>query len=168
MDDNGACLQPPDGDPISYFGSPFQPGVTYPNFGISDGLMGGHGPQEIAWTAPASVDAGGVNLSGAIEQLFEPNRVLALTVEKVGTGQVFDVTASPPTVPGLTLNRVDFGPTFIAVSPGEQLIFRVQGVGTPATFTAWDVRLTEAVPEPGTLVLAATCGLLGFGMRRRK
>ena len=44
--------------------------------------MVGHGPHKVVWTAPAEIDTGGVELTGYLKQLFEPNRQMRLSIYK--------------------------------------------------------------------------------------
>ncbi|MCC6492767.1 MAG: PEP-CTERM sorting domain-containing protein [Pirellulales bacterium] len=134
----------------------------------------GHAPQEVIWTAPASVNAGGISISGAIEQLFEQSRVQRLAVFKNGGATaLFSVDSLPPIVNGVVLQKVSFGPWDIAVAPGDTLKFRVDGSGAGGsgvpTFVAWDVTLSEfVIPEPATAgMLAASLTALGMALRRR-
>jgi len=151
----------------TYFATQWQPGVT-----ISPRIAG-HFQHDVLWTAPASVNAGGVELSGSFEQLFEPARVLRISVYKNSDPTpVFFVDAKPPIVNGVILQRVDFGPVTIPVAPGDTLKFFGDGSGAGGTgvvtFGAWDARLTEVViPEPGSAGLLVT-GLLAWVARRRR
>jgi len=159
--------EPAQGGPWTYFRGPWQPGVT-----IIPSLAG-HAPQEVVWTAPASVNAGGISISGAIEQMFEQSRVQRLAVFKNNDANAsFFVDTLPPIVNGVILQKVDFGPWNIPVSPGDTLKFRVDGSGAGGsgvpTFVAWDVALTEIVPEPATAGMLLACGLGMIGLRRRR
>ncbi len=169
----GWDAEPSSGGPGTYFATQWQPGVTI------DPRVEGHAKNDVLWTAPASVNAGGVSLTGSIEQLFAnpdpaPGRIQRLAVYKNGAATpAFFVDSLPPIVDGVLLNRVNFGPVTIPVVPGDTLNFLVDGSGAGGngivTFVAWDVQLNEAVvPEPATVGLMLT-GLLAFvGRRRRK
>jgi hypothetical protein len=162
----GVCTT---GGPWTYFANFWQPGVTI------NPLMNGHGPQEVQWTAPASIDAGGVSISGAIEQIFETSRVMRLSVFKNGSATAsFTVDALPPIVNGVILQKVNFGPIDIAVSPGDTLRLLMDGSGAGGngipTFVAWDVTLAEAavvIPEPASAALFVIVGAVWFAGRRR-
>lgn len=159
----GVC----DGSPLhSYFQPPWQPGVT-----VVPGVAG-HGPQDVLWTAPANVDSGGVAIVGSIEQMFETARRMRLSVFKNGSATAeFTVDSLPPIVNGVVLQRVNFGPTNIAVNPGDTLRFLMDGSGAGGnnvpTFSAWNVELRE-IPEPTgiVLLLLAAAGLVGCRRRR--
>lgn len=162
----GAC----DGSPLySYFQPPWQPGVT-----VVPGVAG-HGPQDVLWTAPASVDEGGVAIRGSIEQMFETARRMRISVFKNGSSAAeFTVDSLPPIVNGVILQRVDFGPMDVLVNPGDTLQFLVKGDGAGGngipTFVAWnlDVREIQLVPEPASfMILAMGAGLLCAVGRRR-
>jgi hypothetical protein len=152
---------PPAGGPWTYFRAPWQPGVT-----VVPGVAG-HAPMEAVWTAPAAVNAGGVSISGSIEQMFEDARRLRLSIFKNGAANAsFTVDALPPIVNGVLLQRVDFGAVNVPVVAGDTLKFRVDGSGTGGngvpTFGAWNVILSENVPEPasaGMLVAGVTAML---------
>jgi len=150
----GAC----DGSPLySYSGTEWQPGVTI------DPRVLGHGPHDVLWTAPANFDAPAVDITGSIEQIFEPARVQRLSVFKNDSASPFaTIDSQPPIVGGVILQRVDFGPVGIAVAPGDTLRFFIDGSGEGGdgalTFVAWDVRVT-AIPEPSSTALV----LLGIG-----
>lgn len=159
----GACTTPA---PYTYFGTAWQPGITI------DPRVVGHANMSALWTAPANIDEGGVSITGSIEQLFEPTRVLRLSVYKNGSASPsYFIDSQPPTVNGVILNRVDFGPAEIAVSPGDTLNFVVDGSGEGGegipTFAAWDVTLTEArvVPEPATVCMLILATMLLGGNR---
>lgn len=51
---------------------------------IKESILG-HGPQKVVWTAPAEIDAGGVEITGFLEQIFEENRQMQLSVFKNDT-----------------------------------------------------------------------------------
>lgn len=156
--------------PYTYFATGWQPGVTI------DPRIAGHAPQQVLWTAPANIDEGGVSVSGSIEQLFETARRLRLSIFKNNSATAsYFVDSKPPIVNGVLLQRVNFGPADILVSPGDTLKFVLDGSGAGgtgvATFAAWDVTLTEKslVPEPSTVcLLALAAGLIGGGGRRRR
>jgi hypothetical protein len=149
---------PSQGGPWTYFAnSNWQPGIT-----IHPAVVG-HAPMEALWTAPAAVNAGGISISGSLEQLFEQTRILRLSIFKNGSAAAdFFVDAVPPVVDGLVLNQVNFTKSF-NIAPGDTLKFRVDGSGAGGsgvpTFGAWNVVLSEtaAVPEP------ACISLLGLG-----
>ena len=117
---------------------------------IHPGVVG-HGPQEVLWTAPASVDEGGVTLTGSHEQLFEQNREMRLSVFKNGSAvPEFFVDALPPIVDGVVLQRVNWGPMSVAVNPGDTLLLKFDASFDPppsnaqsVTFFVWDMRITE-------------------------
>ncbi len=162
----GVC----DGSPTySYFQPPWQPGVT-----VVPGIAG-HGPQEVLWTAPANVEEGGVAIRGSLEQMFEQARRMRLSVFKNGSSTPeLTVDAMPPIVNGVLLQRVDFGPTNVAVNPGDTLLFRMDGSGAGGTgvptFSAWNVVLAEAqvvIPEPASFVLCLLGAMAFSGARRR-
>lgn len=170
-DGTGACSTAP---PTSYFGSNWQPGVTLP---VADGMMNGHGPQSINWTAPASVDEGAISLEGSIQQIFgaADGRQVRLAIFKNGSATPsFSVDAVTPAndsgIPPFPI-QVDFGPSLINVSPGDVLNLVVDGNGTNGngigTFTAWNVTFTEAVPEPASATLFAAASISLFLSRRR-
>lgn len=165
-DGGGACSTAP---PSSYFGSNWQPGVTLP---VADGMMNGHGPQSINWTAPASVDAGGVSIEGSIQQLFSADRRMRLSVFKNGGAvPVHTFDSLPPTVDGVVLQNVDYGPSFVSVAPGDTLNFVMDGDGAGGngipTFTAWTLTVSE-VPEPtSACILSLGLGAL-IAIRRRR
>lgn len=164
----GVCGGTP---PYSYFGNSFwaaAPGIT-----IHPGVVG-HAPQEILWTAPASVDEGGISISGSIEELFG-TVVLHFQVFKNNSAiPSFFVDAAPPFVDGVLLNRVDFGPAIVPVVPGDKLRFKVVGSGPTgedaATFSVWDVSLAEVrtIPEPASVALLVLGGLCVGVARLRK
>lgn len=152
------------GSPLyTYFAAQWFPGVT-----IIPGV-GGHAPQEVVWTAPGNVDAGGISIRGSIEQLFETSRRLRLKVFKNASATPeFFVDSLPPIVPGVLLQRVDFGPIDIfGINPGDTLKFVVDGSGAGGngipTFGKWDVVLTEIVPEPTSFALVML-GMLAIGV----
>lgn len=152
----------------TYFATQWQPGVT-----VSPRIAG-HFQHDVLWTAPASVNAGGVELRGSIEQMFETARRLRISVYKNSNPvPVFFVDALPPIVNGVLLQKVDFGPVTIPVAPGDTLKFFGDGSGAGGTgvvtFGAWNARLTEvvAIPEPATAGLLIT-GLLAFVGRRHR
>jgi hypothetical protein len=153
---------PDQGGPWTYFAQQFQPGVNIN--GPNGPRMNGHGPQEVIWTAPANVDAGGIAITGELEQEFEPTREMRLSIYKNGAATPsFFVNALPPIVNGVLLQKVAFGPVNIAVNPGDTLKFSLAPSGNPnlaqgnvPTFSAWDVHLNEiAIPEPASIVLLA-------------
>jgi hypothetical protein len=172
---SGWDANPTAGAPYTYFAAQWQPGVTI------DPRVQGHAKHDVLWTAPASVNAGGVALTGSLEQLFEnadpgggPSRIERLSVFKNSSATAtYFVDFKIPVVDGILLDRVNFGPIPIAVAPGDTLKFLVDGSGAGGsgvvTFVAWDVQLNEiAVPEPATAGLLVT-GLLAFvGCRRRR
>lgn len=151
---------PDQGGPWTYFAQQFQPGVNIN--GPNGPRMNGHAPQEIIWTAPANVDAGGVTITGSMEQEFEKTREIRLSIYKNGSATPFYfVNALPPIIDGLILQKVNIGPIDIAVNPGDTLKFSMAPSGNPnlaqggvPTFIAWDVQLNEkaVVPEPATIV----------------
>jgi hypothetical protein len=160
----GAC----EGTPLhSYFQAPWQPGVT-----VVPGIAG-HGPQEVLWTAPASVDEGAIAIVGSVEQMFETARRMRLSVFKNdATSPEFTVDSLPPVVDGVVLQRMNFGPFTVAVNPGDTLRMLMDGSGaggngTP-TFSAWNVELRE-IPEPGSIAMLLTglTAALFCGARRR-
>lgn len=158
----GVC----DGSPLhSYFQPPWQPGVT-----VVPGVAG-HGPQDVLWTAPASVDSGGIAIVGSIEQMFEKARRMRLSVFKNNSATAaFTFDAMPPVVDGVVLQRVNFGPANIAVNPGDTLRFLMDGSGAGGnnvpTFSAWNVELRE-IPEPTGIVLLLLGATAMVGCRRR-
>jgi PEP-CTERM motif len=161
----GSCTTPA---PYTYFGTQWQPGVTI------DPRIAGHANHSVLWTAPANVDEGGISISGSIEQLFEQQRRLRISVYKNGsatTSAFFD--SLPPIVNGVLLQRVDFGPAIIPVQPGDTLNFILDGSGAGGdgvgTFAAWDVTLREfRIPEPSSLGLFAIGSALVAVNRRRR
>ena len=161
----GVC----NGDPLySYFQPPWQPGVT-----VVPGVAG-HAPQEVLWTAPASVDMGGVSITGSIEQMFETARRMRLQVFKNGAATAeFFVDSLPPIVNGVILQRVNFGPFDVAAGPGDTLEFFVDGSGAGGngvpTFVAWNVELREAmvIPEPTSALLLMVGAVLFVARRLR-
>jgi hypothetical protein len=164
---------PSQGGPWTYFAQQFQPGVNIN--GPNGPRMNGHAPQEIIWQAPANVDAGGVTITGSMEQEFEPTREIRLSIYKNGSATPFYfVNALPPVVNGLVLQKVNIGPVDIAVNPGDSLRFSMAPSSTdPAnpksvpTFIAWDVQLNEkAIPEPGSMALLAIGAVLMMAWRR--
>jgi hypothetical protein len=164
---------PDQGGPWTYYAQQFQPGVNIN--GPNGPRMGGHGPQEIIWTAPANVDAGGVTIKGEFEQVFEKTREMRLSIYKNGSATPFYfVNALPPIVDGVILQKVTVGPVDIAVNPGDTLKFSVAPSGNPniaqgnvPTFVAWDVQLNEkaVVPEPASIMLLIVGGLLMIGRK---
>ncbi|MEX2307981.1 MAG: PEP-CTERM sorting domain-containing protein [Pirellulales bacterium] len=157
----------------TYFAQQFQPGVTV------NPRVNGHGPQEALWTAPASVDEGGISISGSIEQLFEPNREMRLSIYKNASATpFFSVDALPPIVNGVLLQRVDFGPVDVAIQPGDTLLMTVFPSNDPPpsqahipTFAAWNLTFTEfVIPEPASMMLlmfgAIAVGMADFRRRR--
>ncbi|HMP06573.1 MAG TPA: hypothetical protein PJ982_09505, partial [Lacipirellulaceae bacterium] len=165
--------EPSQGAPYTYFAAQWFPGVTI------DPRVQGHARHDVLWTAPASVNAGGIEIRGSIEQLFEnpdpaPGRIQRLSVFKNGAAYPsFFVDSLQPVVDGVILNRVDFGPVLIPVVPGDTLRFLVDGSGAGGngivTFVAWNVQLHEAVPEPAAAGLAmASCVALLAAARRRR
>jgi hypothetical protein len=159
--------EPAQGGPWTYFRPPWQPGVT-----VVPGVAG-HAPMEALWTAPAAANAGAVSISGSIEQMFEDARRLRLAIFKNADATAsFFVDSLPPIANGVALQRVDFGPVVITVAPGDTLKFRVDGSGTGGngvpTFGAWNVVLTEAVPEPASAGLAAGGLVALLALRSRR
>jgi hypothetical protein len=156
------------GGPWTYFAQQFQPGVNIN--GPNGPRMNGHGPQEILWTAPANVDAGGVTITGQLEQEFQNNREMRLSIYKNGSATpLYFVNALPPIVDGVILQKVTIGPIDVAVNPGDTLKFSLAPSGNPnldqgnvPTFAAWDVQLNEkaVVPEPATIVSLAVAAAL--------
>jgi hypothetical protein len=160
---------PTQGGPWTYFRAPWQPGVT-----VIPGVAG-HAPMEAVWTAPAAVNAGGISISGSIEQMFEKSRQLRLSIFRNSQASPFYfVDALAPTIDGLVLNRVNFGPLNLPVVPGDTLKFRVDGGGANGngvpTFGAWYVVLTEttAIPEPVGAGMIATGAFVLAAWRRRR
>jgi hypothetical protein len=165
---------PDQGGPWSYFAQQFQPGVSIN--GPNGPRMNGHAPQEILWTAPANVDAGGVAITGEMQQEFEKNREIRLSIYKNGSATpLYFVNALPPIVDGVVLQKVTFGPVNVAVSPGDTLTFSMAPSGNPnlsqggvPTFIAWDVKLNEiAIPEPASILLLVLGGLFMIGRKSR-
>jgi hypothetical protein len=162
------------GGPWTYFAQQFQPGVNIN--GPNGPRMNGHGPQEIVWTAPANVDAGGVTITGSMEQEFQNNREMRLSIYKNGSATPFYfVNALPPLVDGVVLQKVNIGPLNVAVNPGDTLTFGMAPSGNPnldqgnvPTFIAWDVQVNEiAVPEPASITMFVLAGLLLLGRKQR-
>jgi hypothetical protein len=134
----------------------------------------GHGPHDAQWTAPASIDEGAVTIVGSIEQIFEPTRLMRLSIYKNSDATpFFFVNAMPPIVNGVILQPVNFGPISVPIVPGDKLAFKIfpspTGNGIP-TFINWNVTLTESrVPEPAAAALLAIGGILfGAVVRRRR
>ena len=161
--DDGVSCTDPTGQ-TQYFSAQWQSGVT-----IIPGV-GGHGAQEVVWTAPANVNGGAVSLSGSLEQLFETERELELKVTKGGS-TVLSVLSLIPTVPGAVLQRVDFGPVSVGVNPGDSLTISVDASGNApnpaATFGTWDLTITE-IPEPTSITILLASASLLLVQRRRQ
>jgi hypothetical protein len=163
---------PTQGGPWTYFAnSNWMPGIN-----IHPAVVG-HAPQQAVWTAPASVNAGGISIAGSFEQIFrnDPVRVERLSIFKNGSATAdFTVdSVPPPDDSGLLLTKVDFSKSF-NIAPGDTLKFSIDGSGTGGsgvvTFVAWNVVLTEtaAIPEPATVGMLMLGVLRIPGWRRRQ
>jgi hypothetical protein len=114
----------------------------FPN---ANAAMAGHGPNRIVWTAPESVDLGGVEITGLFTQApFEAARQMQLQIYKndfinplITLDADFDVQDSVLSVPT----------THVAMQPGDTLTVVIDGAGPMgngiATFAAWNVVITD-------------------------
>lgn len=114
-------------------------------FGFPSQTMAGHGPNHIVWTAPATADIGGVELSGLLTQAtFAPDRQVQLRVYKNDSSLPFlSVDANFQTQNAI----VPLPATQIAIEPGDTLTIVVDGLGplgnSVSTFAAWNVIVQE-------------------------
>lgn len=114
-------------------------------FGFPSQTMAGHGPIRIVWTAPATADLGGVELSGLLTQAtFAPDRQVQLRVYKNDSSLPFlSVDANFQTQNAI----VPLPATRIAIEPGDTLTIDVDGLGPlgngVSTFAAWNVIVQE-------------------------
>jgi hypothetical protein len=115
------------------------------SFGFPAASLTGHGPNRIVWTAPATADLGGVNLSGFFTQApFEPARQMQMRIYKNDFFTpllTVDANFNPQsTVVPLPEKR-------IAIRPGDTLTIVIDGAGPMgngvSTFTASNVIITE-------------------------
>jgi hypothetical protein len=114
-------------------------------FGFPSQTMAGHGPAQIIWTAPESVDLGGIELTGLLTQAtFAPERQMQLRIYKNDSALPFVTTnadfQSPNTIVPLPATRV-------SIAPGETLTIEVDGLGplgnSVSTFAAWNFVINE-------------------------
>ena len=123
------------------------------------GGIAGHGFHEAVWTAPVSVDSGGIEVSGWIEQLFEAGRQiqLRLFLNNETESRLLVNTVAPPDNSAVTTTVIEFGPIVIPIEdPGfDALYFFIDGAGpsgnTINTFSGWNVELTEVAVNQPTL-----------------
>ena len=141
-------------------GSPTYAITRAGQFGTQQPGLLGHGPAKVVWTAPSEINLGGVELTGFIQQVFEANRQMGITVTKNGTEVVATLVAPSSAQDQTTLNGVaNLASTLVAIQPGDTLTIDIANTGGfahPAdTFTNWDlvIRETSAIPEPGSLLL---------------
>src|SRR5690606_38069407 len=114
-------------------------------FPAADVAMAGHGPYRIVWTAPSSVDLGGIEISGLFTQApFEAARQMQLRIFKNDFAEPLISLAADFAVQSTVL---DLPETIVAMQPGDTLTIIIDGSGPQgngiATFAAWNVILTE-------------------------
>jgi hypothetical protein len=107
--------------------------------------MAGHGPNRILWTAPASVDLGGVEITGLFTQAtFESTRQMQIRIYKNDFADPLLTLDADFAMPNMVLS---LPATLVAMEAGDTLTIMVDGSGPRgngvATFAAWNVVITE-------------------------
>ena len=111
----------------------------------------GHGPHHYTWTAPNNLDEGGITVSGQLQQLFEPDRVMSLRAEWNGNSKLLG-TAVPPIANAVGQTRADYSELLEGITPGTVVNFYAEpsetsGNGVP-TFVQVGINIEEAVGDP--------------------
>jgi hypothetical protein len=114
-------------------------------FGFPPQSLAGHGPNRIVWTAPASADLGGVELSGFFTQApFESARQMQMRIYKndfVEPLLTVDANFNPQS------DIVALPETRVGIEPGDTLTIVIDGNGPMgngvSTFTASNLIISE-------------------------
>ena len=151
-DTTGSLVATNGGSPVNTFGAgagwadptgvPSYARANHPWATVKEGILG-HGPQKVVWTAPADIDAGGVELTGFLEQIFEDSRQMELRIYKNDTAGAGTPIASVAATEGSSNPDADFDADG-DVDGGDFLIWQ-DGFGTGTTQPEGDANFSGGV-----------------------